>query len=48
MLALIVIGLLLFATMALCRGVRTRRVYPMAIGSVSILLDSAVIALLSL
>ena len=48
MLALLVIGLLLFAMMALLRGVRTRRVYPVAVGSASMLLGSAVIAVLSL
>jgi hypothetical protein len=48
MLALLVIGLLMFAMMATLRGVRTRRMYPVAVGSVSMLAGSAVITLLSL
>jgi hypothetical protein len=48
MYALVIIGLIVFAASALMRGVRTRRVAPLAVGSVSMLLGTAVMTLLSL
>ena len=48
MLAALILGLLLFAMLAVQRGVRTRRVRPVAVGSACMLLSSVVMTLLSL